>query len=69
MRIDCETIPDPHPPLETSETAVIASQGTQACGDELVVTGTSVYLYIQDIYTYVYTGYSGRMPRDGSYWS
>ena len=41
MRIDCETIPDPHPPLETSETAVIASQGTQACGDELVVTGTS----------------------------
>ena len=41
MRIDCETIPDPHPPLETSETVVIASQGTQACGDELVVTGTS----------------------------
>ena len=41
MRIDCETIPDPHPLLETSETAVIASQGTQACGDELVVTGTS----------------------------
>ena len=40
MRIDCETISDPHPPLETSETAVIASQGTQACGDELVVTGT-----------------------------
>ena len=41
MRIDCETIPDPHPRLETSETVVIASQGTQACGDELVVTGTS----------------------------
>ena len=41
MRIDCETIPDPHPRLETSETAVIASQGAQACGDELVVTGTS----------------------------
>ena len=41
MRIDCETIPDPHPPLETSETVVIASQGTQACGDELVGTGTS----------------------------
>ena len=38
MRIDCETIPDPHPRLETM---VIASQGTQACGDELVVTGTS----------------------------
>ena len=41
MRIDSETIPDPHPPLETFETAVIACQGTQACGDELVVTGTS----------------------------
>ena len=41
MRIDCETIPDPHAQLETSETVVIASQGTQACGDELVVTGTS----------------------------
>ena len=41
MRIDCETIPDPHARLETSETVVIASQGTQACGDELVVTGTS----------------------------
>ena len=41
MRIDCETIPDSHPRLETSETVVIASQGTQACGDELVVTGTS----------------------------
>ena len=40
-RIDCETIPDPHARLETSETVVIASQGTQACGDELVVTGTS----------------------------
>ena len=39
MRIDCETIPDSHPRLETSETVVIASQGTQACGDELVVTG------------------------------
>ena len=41
MRIDCETIPDLHPRLETSETVVIASQGTRACGDELVVTGTS----------------------------
>ena len=41
MRIDCETIPDSHPRLETSETVVIASQGTQACGDELVITGTS----------------------------
>ena len=41
MRIDCETIPDPHPRLETSEMVVIASQGTQAYGDELVVTGTS----------------------------
>ena len=41
MRIDCETIPDLHPQLETSETVVIASQGTRACGDELVVTGTS----------------------------
>ena len=41
MRIVCETIPDPHARLETSETVVIASQGTQACGDELVVTGTS----------------------------
>ena len=41
MRIDSETIPDPHPPLETFETAVIACQGTQACGDQLVVTGTS----------------------------
>ena len=40
MRIDCETIPDPHARLETSETVVIASQSTQACGDELVVTGT-----------------------------
>ena len=41
MRIDCETIPDSHPRLETSEMVAIASQGTQACGDELVVTGTS----------------------------
>ena len=41
MRIDCETIPDPHPRLETSEMVVIARQGTQAYGDELVVTGTS----------------------------
>ena len=41
MRIDCETIPDPHPRLETSETVVIAGQGTQACADELVVTRTS----------------------------
>ena len=41
MRVDCETIPDLHPRLETSETVVIASQGIRACGDELVVTGTS----------------------------
>ena len=41
MRIDCETIPDPHARLETSETVFIASQGTQACGDEQVVTGMS----------------------------
>ena len=41
MQIDCETIPDPHTRFETSETVVTASQGTQACGDELVVTGTS----------------------------
>ena len=41
MRIDCETIPDPHPRLETSEMVVIARQGTQAYGDELVVTETS----------------------------
>ena len=41
MRIDCETIPDPHARLETSETVVFSSQGTQTCGDELVVTGTS----------------------------
>ena len=41
MLIDCETIPDPNLRLETSGTVVIASQATQACGDELVVTGTS----------------------------
>ena len=41
MRIDCETIPDPHPGLETSETVVIASQGTQADSDGLVVTKIS----------------------------
>ena len=41
MRVDCETIPDLHPRFETSETVVIASQGIRACGDELVVTGTS----------------------------
>ena len=35
MQIDCETISDPQPRLETSETAVIAIQGTQACGDEV----------------------------------
>ena len=38
MRIDCETIPDPHSRLETSGTLVTDSQGTQACYDELVVT-------------------------------
>ena len=41
MQIDCEAITDPHSQLETPGTVVIASQGTQACGDELVVTGTS----------------------------
>ena len=42
MQIDCETtIQDPNPRLETSGTAVVASQGTQACGDELEVTRTS----------------------------
>ena len=41
MRIGCETIPDPHPRLETLGTVVVAIQGTQACGDELVVTGRS----------------------------
>ena len=41
MRIDCETIPDPHARLETLETVVTASQGSQACADELLVTGTS----------------------------
>ena len=39
IRIDCETIPAPYPGLETLETVVVAMQGTQACGDELVVTG------------------------------
>ena len=39
IRIDCETIPDPYLGLETLETVVVAMQGTQACGDELVVTG------------------------------
>ena len=39
IRIDCETIPDPYPGLETLETVVVAMQGTQACGNELVVTG------------------------------
>ena len=41
MQIDCEAITDPHSQLETPGTVVVASQGTQACGDELVVTGTS----------------------------
>ena len=41
MQIDCEAITDPHSQLETPGTVVIARQGTQACGDELVVTGTS----------------------------
>ena len=41
MRIGCETIPDPHPLLGTLGTVVVAIQGTQACGDELVVTGRS----------------------------
>ena len=39
--IDCGTIPDPHPQLETSGTVVIASQGTQAGSDGLIVTKTS----------------------------
>ena len=41
MRIDCETIPYLHPRLETLKTVVVAIQGTQACDDELVVTGRS----------------------------
>ena len=41
MRIDCETIPDPHPRLETSGTMVTVSERTLACDDELVVTRTS----------------------------
>ena len=41
MRIDCETIPDPHSRLETSGTLFTDSQGIQACDDELVVTRTS----------------------------
>ena len=41
MRIDCETIPDPHPRLETSGTLVTVSERTLACDDELVVTRTS----------------------------
>ena len=41
MRIDCETIPDPHPRLETSGTLVTVSERTPACDDELVVTRTS----------------------------
>ena len=40
MRTDCETIPDPHPRLETSGTVAVASQGIQPCGDELVIPGT-----------------------------
>ena len=39
IRIDCETIPDPYPGLETLETVVVPMQGTQACGDELVFVG------------------------------
>ena len=41
MRIDCETIPDPHPRLETSGTLVTVSERTLACDDELVVNRTS----------------------------
>ncbi|PFX19305.1 hypothetical protein AWC38_SpisGene16293 [Stylophora pistillata] len=41
MWMNCETIPDPHPQRETSRTVAIASQGTQACVEELGVTGTS----------------------------
>ena len=41
MRIGFETIPDRHPRLETQGTVVVAIQGTQVCGDELVVTGRS----------------------------
>ena len=41
MQIDCETIPDPHPRLETSGTLVTVSERTLACDDELVVTRTS----------------------------
>ena len=41
IRIDCGTIPDPHPQLETSGTVVIASQSTQAGSDGLVLTKMS----------------------------
>ena len=41
VQIYCATKPNPHSRLETSETVVITGQGTQACGDELVITGTS----------------------------
>ena len=41
VQIYCATNPNPHSRLETSETVVITGQGTQACGDELVITGTS----------------------------
>ena len=41
VQICCATNPNPHSRLETSETVVITGQGTQACGDELVITGTS----------------------------
>ena len=41
MWMNCETIPDPHPKRETSRTVTIASKGTQACVEELGVTGTS----------------------------
>ena len=41
MYIDYETVPDPHPRLETSRTMVIASQGTQTVGDVVAVTRMS----------------------------
>ena len=39
MRIDCETIPDPQPRLETSEETPEGKQDSQAGSHEMVVTG------------------------------
>ena len=39
MRIDCETIPDPQPRLETSEETPEGKQDSQAGSHEMVVAG------------------------------